>query len=76
MIWSACSGKKLFQTELATEISIHKNVLGKYEREEVKPSIDVAIFDPLIINRVRNVREITTYFILSLLSLFLTLTQS
>ena len=35
--------KELSQTELATKLGIHKNVLGKYEREEVKPSIDIAI---------------------------------
>ena len=35
--------KQLSQTELADNVGIHKNVLGKYEREEVKPSIDVAI---------------------------------
>ncbi len=34
--------KSMSQTELANRIGIHKNVLGKYEREEVKPSIDVA----------------------------------
>ena len=35
--------KKMSQTELAEKLGIHKNVLGKYEREEVKPSIDIAI---------------------------------
>lgn len=34
--------KGLSQTELAEQLDIHKNVLGKYEREEVKPSIDIA----------------------------------
>lgn len=34
--------KNMSQTELAEQLSIHKNVLGKYEREEVKPSIDIA----------------------------------
>lgn len=34
--------KKLSQFELAQSLGIHKNVLGKYERNEVKPSIDVA----------------------------------
>ena len=35
--------KKMSQTELAEQLGIHKNVLGKYEREEVKPSIDIAV---------------------------------
>ena len=30
------------QTELANRLGIHKNVLGRYEREEAKPSIEVA----------------------------------
>jgi transcriptional regulator with XRE-family HTH domain len=34
--------KGFSQTELAEHIGVHKNVLGKYEREEVKPSIDIA----------------------------------
>lgn len=34
---------KLSQTDVAEKVGIHKNVLGKYEREEVKPSIDVAL---------------------------------
>ena len=35
--------KGLSQTELAEQLGIHKNVLGKYERGEVKPSIDIAV---------------------------------
>ncbi|MEZ4988603.1 MAG: helix-turn-helix transcriptional regulator [Saprospiraceae bacterium] len=35
--------KGLSQTDLAGKIGVHKNVLGKYEREEVKPSIDIAV---------------------------------
>jgi len=35
--------KGLSQSELAQQLGIHKNVLGEYEREEVKPSIDIAI---------------------------------
>jgi transcriptional regulator with XRE-family HTH domain len=34
---------KLSQTELGEKVGVHKNVLGKYERDEVKPSIDVAL---------------------------------
>ena len=32
----------LSQTALGKKVSVHKNVLGKYERDEVKPSIEVA----------------------------------
>ncbi len=30
------------QTALAEQLGIHKNVLGRYERNEVLPSIDIA----------------------------------
>ena len=30
------------QTDLATQLGIHKNVLGRYERNEVLPSIEIA----------------------------------
>lgn len=30
------------QTELAAQLGIHKNVLGRYERNEVLPSIEIA----------------------------------
>lgn len=30
------------QTDLATRLGIHKNVLGRYERNEVLPTIEVA----------------------------------
>ena len=30
------------QTDLATQLGIHKNVLGRYERSEVLPSIKIA----------------------------------
>lgn len=33
----------LSQEELAKAVGIHTNVLGRYEREEAKPSIDIAI---------------------------------
>jgi len=32
----------LSQTELAKQLGIHKNVLGRYERNEVLPSIEIA----------------------------------
>jgi len=35
--------RSLSQTDLAAKLGIHKNVLGKYEREEVKPSIDIVV---------------------------------
>jgi transcriptional regulator with XRE-family HTH domain len=35
--------RKLSQTELGEQVGVHKNVLGKYERDEVKPSIDVVM---------------------------------
>jgi len=34
--------KGISQTDLAAKLAIHKNVLGRYEREEAKPSIEVA----------------------------------
>ena len=34
--------KGLSQLDLAQQIGVHKNVLGKYERDDVKPSIDIA----------------------------------
>lgn len=30
------------QTDLASQLNIHKNVLGRYERNEVLPSIEIA----------------------------------
>lgn len=34
--------KGISQTDLASQLGIHKNVLGRYERNEVYPSIDIA----------------------------------
>ncbi|WP_128331617.1 helix-turn-helix domain-containing protein [Apibacter sp. HY039] len=34
--------KGISQTELAAQLGIHKNVLGRYERNEVFPSVDTA----------------------------------
>ena len=34
--------KGISQTDLAAQLGIHKNVLGRYERNEVFPSIDIA----------------------------------
>lgn len=35
--------KKLSQSKLATEIGVHHSIIGRYEREEAKPTIDVVI---------------------------------
>ena len=35
--------KKIAQNELAKRVGIHPNVLGRYEREEANPSIDMAV---------------------------------
>lgn len=34
--------KGISKTDLASQLGIHKNVLGRYERNEVFPSIDIA----------------------------------
>ena len=34
--------KGISQTDLANQLGIHKNVLGRYERNEVFPSIEIA----------------------------------
>jgi len=34
--------RSLSQSELGKKVGVHKNVLGKYERDEVKPSIEIA----------------------------------
>ena len=34
--------KKISQEELSKKIGVHQNVIGRYERGEAKPSIDVA----------------------------------
>jgi len=33
---------KISQVELAEQVGIHPNVLGRYEREEATPSVDMA----------------------------------
>jgi len=35
--------KKFSQEELAKKAGVHTNVLGRYERDEAKPSIDIAL---------------------------------
>jgi len=34
--------KKISQDELAKKIGVHAPIIGRYEREEVKPSIEIA----------------------------------
>lgn len=34
--------QSMSQTQLASKLGIHKNVLGRYERNEVIPSIEIA----------------------------------
>jgi len=34
--------KNISQTELAAQLGIHKNVLGRSERNEVSPSVEIA----------------------------------
>ena len=34
--------QNLSQSELAKQVGIHGNVMGRYERDEAKPSIDIA----------------------------------
>ena len=34
--------QSISQTDLAAQLGIHKNVLGRYERNEVLPSIEIA----------------------------------
>lgn len=33
--------KELSQAELARQLEVHHSIIGKYERDEVKPTIDV-----------------------------------
>lgn len=36
-------GKKISQDKLAKQIGVHGAVIGRYERDEVKPSIEMAV---------------------------------
>ncbi len=44
--------KKISQTDLSKQLGIHKNVLGRYERNEVLPSIDIA-------NKIANILDVS-----------------
>ena len=49
--------KKISQNELAKLIEAHHSIIGKYERDEVKPSIDVVV-------KMANVLNTTVGFLL------------
>lgn len=49
--------KELSQAELARRIDSHHSIVGKYERDEVKPSIDV-------VKKLANVLDTTVGFFL------------
>ena len=49
--------KKISQNELSKLIEAHHSIIGKYERDEVKPSIDVAV-------KIANVLNTTVGFLL------------
>lgn len=50
-------GKKLSQNELAKLIEAHHSIIGKYERDEVKPSIDV-------VKKLANILDTTVGYLL------------
>jgi transcriptional regulator with XRE-family HTH domain len=50
--------KKFSQTELAKLIDSYHSIIGKYERDEVKPTIDV-------VKKLANVLETTVGYLLS-----------
>ncbi|QTY26813.1 helix-turn-helix domain-containing protein [Flavobacterium sp. CS20] len=53
-----CRSEKGFsQTELAKQIDTYHSIIGKYERDEVKPTIDV-------VKRLANVLETTVGYLL------------
>jgi transcriptional regulator with XRE-family HTH domain len=49
--------KSFSQAELARQIEVHHSIIGKYERDEVKPSIDV-------VKRLADVLNTTVGFLL------------
>ena len=65
--------KKMSQSDLAKKIGVHAPVIGRYERSEVKPSIEVAvkitealgvsldydlILEKGIVNRIQNIQKL------------------
>jgi transcriptional regulator with XRE-family HTH domain len=69
--------KKVAQSELAAKAAIHVNVLGRYERNEATPSIDVAVklADALDVSVDYLVRKTTTHIDQSLLEKVLSIQQ-
>ena len=51
------SEKGLSQTELAKQIDTYHSIIGKYERDEVKPTIDV-------VKKLANVLDTTVGYLL------------
>lgn len=49
--------KNLSQAELARQLGLHHSIIGKYERDEVKPTIDV-------VKNIANVLDTTAGFLL------------
>jgi transcriptional regulator with XRE-family HTH domain len=49
--------KKLSQAELARQINAHHSIIGRYERDEVKPTIDV-------VKRLADILNVTAGFLL------------
>jgi len=56
-IREAKEAKSFSQSELARPITSHHSIIGKYERDEVKPTID-------IVKRLAEVLEITVGYLL------------
>lgn len=50
--------KKISQNELSKEVGVHLSIIGKYERDEVRPSIDVA-------KKIANALDTTVGYLLS-----------
>ena len=49
--------KNLSQAEFARQLGVHHSIIGKYERDEVKPTIDV-------VKNIANVLDTTVGFLL------------
>lgn len=49
--------KKLSQSELAKKINAHHSIIGRYERDEVKPTIDV-------VKKLADILNVTAGFLL------------
>jgi transcriptional regulator with XRE-family HTH domain len=49
--------KKLSQAELARQINAHHSIIGRYERDEVKPTVDV-------VKKLADILNVTAGFLL------------